>query len=574
MAKNVFTIDAGLGFATSLVQGLISRLRPQDDPLALARAVIFLPTRRSARALSEEFTRQLDGAVLLPSIRTLGDVDEDELNFEPGSDDLTLPPAIAPLRQRLLLAQLIQRWSLNRGDKLSFVQATALASSLAAFLFEIQTANASLDRLDSLIDGTLAAHWTDVRNFLLLLRDAWPPVLAAEGAMDPAARRNLTLDALSRGLARFGSGPVIAAGSTGSIPATARLLSAITALPHGAVILPDLDRNLDEDSWNRLDEGHPQFGLKQLLTALETTRAEVQPWQEPEQHAARRVLVRQALLPAPLTDAWQRLAQSGTAALLPGLAGLTLIEAANPSEEALVIALALRRSLLESNTSAALVTPDRKLARQVAAELRRWNIAIDDSAGRPLAHTLPGEFLCLLSEAAECGFAPVSLLALLKHPLTSCGQNPAAFRQFARMLDLNALRGPTPAGGRASSSPWGRSEAVSMLRHGDPAEGLSRPCRVPPATAARNRLHGRWRPVLLPPRHESAALLKDQPEVEPEAARAVSISPAAWQSGTRDRQVCARKFQRVRHLGWVRAMHSDRAYGQTAEMLPGFVRRT
>jgi ATP-dependent helicase/nuclease subunit B len=452
MAKNVFTIDAGRGFATSLVHGLISRLNPQEDPLALARAVIFLPTRRAARALSEEFARQLDGAVLLPDIRALGDVDEDELTLDPGSDDLTLPPAIAPLRQRLLLAQLVQRWSLRRGEKLNFSQATALASSLAAFLFEIQTANATLDRLDTLVDETLAAHWADVRNFLLLLREAWPPVLAAEGAIDPAARRNLALDNLRRGLARFGSGPVIAAGSTGSIPATARLLSAIADLPHGAVILPDLDRDLDEDSWSRLDEGHPQFGLKQLLIGLGTTRAEVRAWQEPEQHAARRVLVRQALLPAPVTDAWQRLAQTGTASLLPALAGLTIIEAANPSEEALVIALALRQSLLKADATSALVTPDRNLARRVAAELRRWDIDIDDSAGRPLAHTLPGEFLCLLSEAAESGFSPVPLLALLKHPLTACGQNPTSFRQFARMLDLNALRGPTPDPGLSAIS--------------------------------------------------------------------------------------------------------------------------
>ncbi len=447
MARNLFTIDAGQGFAKTLVHGLIRRLRPQQDPLALARAVIFLPTRRAVRALSDEFARQLDGAALLPDIRALGDVDEDEITLDPGSDELALPPVISPLRQRLLLAQLVQRWSLRRGDRPSFAQAAALANSLASFLFEIQTANASLDRLDTLIDGSLAAHWADVRDFLLLLREAWPPVLAAEGTLDPAARRNLALAMLSRSLPRRGPGPVIAAGSTGSIPATARLLSAIAALPHGAVILPDLDLDLDEESWSSLQEGHPQFGLKQLLGALETPRAEVQAWEEPEPGSARRLLIRQALLPAPATDAWQRLTQAGIEPLLPGLEGLTLIEAANPAEEALVIALALRQNLQENNTTSALVTPDRNLARRVAAELRRWDIDIDDSAGRPLAHTPPGEFLCLLSEAAECGFAPVSLLALLKHPLAAGGQEPAEFRRFARMLDLRALRGLTPDDG-------------------------------------------------------------------------------------------------------------------------------
>ncbi|MDE2463761.1 MAG: double-strand break repair protein AddB, partial [Alphaproteobacteria bacterium] len=449
MAKSVFTIDAGRGFATTLVRGLIERLRPQQDPIALARAVIFLPTRRAVRALSDEFARQLDGAALLPDIRALGDVDEDELAFDPATEDLDLPPAIAPLRQRLLLAQLVRHWSLRRGENLSFAQATALANGLAAFLFEAQTAHADLGLLDTLIEGSLAAHWAHVRDFLLLLREAWPPVLAAEGAMDPAARRNVALAAVTRHMTQRSSGPVIAAGSTGSIPATAQLLSAIASLPNGAVILPDLDRELDDDSWNRLEEGHPQFGLKQLLTALDTDRSAVRDWQEPAERSARRTLIRQALLPAPTTDAWQRLAEAGSEPLLPGLKGLTLIEAATPAEEALVIALALRQSLETPNATAALVTPDRNLARRVAAELRRWDIDIDDSAGRPLAHTPPGEFLCLLSEAAESGFAPVALLALLKHPLAAGGRDPAQFRRFSRTLDRRALRGPSPDAGLA-----------------------------------------------------------------------------------------------------------------------------
>ena len=61
-------------------------------------------------------------------------------------------------------------------------------------------------------------------------------------------------------------------------------------------------------------------------------------------------------------------------------------------------------------------------ARRVAAELRRWDIAVDDSAGMPLAATPPGSFLRLLATAAAEDFAPVPLLALLKHPLAAGGQ--------------------------------------------------------------------------------------------------------------------------------------------------------
>src|SRR5262249_22352994 len=64
------------------------------------------------------------------------------------------------------------------------------------------------------------------------------------------------------------------------------------------------------------------------------------------------------------------------------------------------------------------------------------------SAGRPLAHTPPGTFLCLLAEAAEAGFAPVQLLALLKHPLCAA-EADGYFRVQVRSLD-RLLRGPRP----------------------------------------------------------------------------------------------------------------------------------
>jgi len=56
-----------------------------------------------------------------------------------------------------------------------------------------------------------------------------------------------------------------------------------------------------------------------------------------------------------------------------------------------------------------LVTPDRSLARRVAAELRRWDIEIDDSAGVPLNQTAPGTLLRLIAEAIMV----LSIIALL-----------------------------------------------------------------------------------------------------------------------------------------------------------------
>ena len=438
--SGVFTIPASAPFGETLARGLLERT--EKDAFALSDVTIYLPTRRAARNFGEAFARVLGGAALLPEFRALGDSDDDEL-FDLVHDGLELPQAIHPIRRQLLLATLIRQWEQARGEEIGFAHAAALAESLAKVMDETERQGADLARLDDLAPLALAAHWENVTRFLTLIRDQWPALLAAEKRVNPAERRNRVLDLLAARLkTRPPKGMVIAAGSTGSIPATARLLAEIARLPNGALVLPGLDQRLDEDSWRALDPGHPQYGLKQLLDAAGERRADVKEWHGVSTNPAREILLSESLRPAPTTDHWRTLADRGGGGIARGLNGIQLVEAANPAEEALVIALALRETLEHEGRSAALVTPDRDLGRRVAAELSRWDIAIDDSAGRPLAHTGAGAFLCLLAEAADSGFAPVPLLALLKHPFASLGDDPAAFRALARALDRLALRGP------------------------------------------------------------------------------------------------------------------------------------
>jgi len=440
VTANVFSIPASAPFAETLARGLISR--HGDTPLALADTTIYLPTRRAARTFGDAFARVLGGAALLPQFKPLGDVDEDEFLFE--ADAFELPPAISPIRRRLLLTMLVHRW---RERDMSLSHASAMAASLAGVMDELETQNASLEALAHTVPAALAAHWADVHEFLGVLNTAWPQLLAAEGAINPAARRNQALAGLARQLeANPPVGPVIAAGSTGSIPATAELLRVIAQLPNGTVVLSGLDRMLDDPSWNDLDPGHPQYGLKQLLQRIGVQRDEVLDWSDARDGARERVL-REVLRPAPTTDAWRTIVECNeTTAMADGLSGLTLVEADDPAEEALCVALVLREALETKGATAALVTPDRTLARRVASELGRWNIEVDDSAGQPLSRTPPGTFLCLLAEAAEQQFSPVPLLALLKHPLCTFGQERSAFRTQVRNLDRQ-LRGPRPDAG-------------------------------------------------------------------------------------------------------------------------------
>jgi len=505
----VFTIAASAAFAETLAKGLIARIG--DDPLTLSSAVIYLPTRRAARNFGDAFARVLGGAALLPQFKPLGDSEEDELLL--ADDALELAPAIKPLRRQMLLAGRVRAWDRReRGGKLSFAQCAALADSLARLMDEVETQDCDLSRWKELAPADLAEHWQDVSHFLDVLQEGWPAVLEAEQAMNPAARRVQTLRALANRLqAAPPSGMVIAAGSTGSIPATAELLAVIARLPQGAVVLPGLDRTLDEESWNALDPGHPQFGLRQLLKTIGTDREDVKNWIELETSPAREVLLSETLRPAPTTDAWRDLAETGSSEIEKGLCNLALMEAADPAQEGLAIALALREALETEGRTAALVTPDRNLARRVAAEMTRWNVAIDDSAGRPLAHTAAGTFLCLLAEAAQARFAPVPLLALLKHPFARRGQDGVSFRARARELDRWCLRGPRPDPGLA-----GITRTIAKAGEG----------RAPPEGLA--QLAGWWdeiAKILAPLEHsfaQSEVLLESLLEAQLDAAEALA----------------------------------------------------
>jgi ATP-dependent helicase/nuclease subunit B len=160
---------------------------------------------------------------------------------------------------------------------------------------------------------------------------------------------------------------------------------------------------------------------------------------------ARTRLINTALRPAGAAS--HAPAASAAADAQEGVAEVTRIDCPGPQEEAGVIALLMRECLETPGKRAALVTPDRTLARRVASELRRWDIAIDDSGGRPLTDTAPGTFLLVTAQLFADAVAPVALLAVLKHPLAACGMPPEALRRRARKLERWLLRGPRPAPG-------------------------------------------------------------------------------------------------------------------------------
>jgi len=478
---NVFNIPASAPFLPALIDALREgRLVPGfpagRDPLELARATLYLPTRRACRLAREVFLDTLAGdAAILPRIVALGDLDEDEIAFadaataELAEAALQLPPAIAPLERRLLLAELILQWANSpemRGAEGSHLiantpsAALGLADDLARLMDDMTTRQVSWDKLDGLVPDALDPYWQLSLRFLKIARSYWPERLKELGAIELAERRDKLIEAEAKRLADSDA-PVIAAGSSGSMPATAKLLATIATLPHGAVVLPGLDSHLDDASWALIagdadDDshdglpaaGHAQFAMHALLDHIGMTRGEVTALALPAPHG-REALVSEALRPAATTERWQqqRRQASFEQASEKALATMSMIEAANAEEEALAIAVALRQTLEDKGKTAALVTPDRALARRVVAALGRWKVPVDDSGGDALADTSAGVFARLTAEVALNGLEPVPLLALLKHSLLRLGQPLDAHNTAIATLERALLRGPRPRPG-------------------------------------------------------------------------------------------------------------------------------
>src|SRR3569623_1144653 len=245
------------------------------------------------------------------------------------------------------------------------------------------------------------------------------------------------------------------------MPSTARFLHAVAQHPQGAVVLPGLDTDLDNEAWRAIggirdSEGrftehplssHPQFALHGLLELLGLERRDVGALVEPAVHG-RELLASEAMRPATETALWHdRLAERDVASrIASGFETLAIVEAANPEMEALAIAVAMREAR-QQNKTAALVTPDRAQARRVMAAVGRWNLYFDDSGGDSLMVTPACLFARLAAETITTELAPPSLLALLKHPLLRLGQAKGVWAEAIFNLELAVLRGTRPVPG-------------------------------------------------------------------------------------------------------------------------------
>ncbi|MGO4317728.1 double-strand break repair protein AddB [Agrobacterium tumefaciens] len=476
-AKRVLTIAAGTPFlktlAETLCDGTLTAGYKYDsaDPLSLAKVTIYVPTRRSARVLRSEFVDLLGGrSAILPLIRPLGETDDDSGFFEIENPEIMdLAPPISGTGRQIELARLILAWRNSLPDAIRAIHSDSplvapaspadaiwLARALGEVIDAMDTEEKEWEALAHLDTGDHAQWWQLTADFLKIASVFWPARLAELNRTSAGRHRNGILRAEANRLANLpDTGPIIVAGSTGSIPAAADLIASVASLPQGVVVLPGLDLTMPEEQWEAIAEDptdpssrtHSQYGLYMLLQKLDIMRDDVVQIGAIDSDLEKRAAVfSAALAPAKSTSDWNRWREDKQPGFFDdAFAAATLIEAANEREEATAIAVALRLALEAPGagrpSQAALITPDRGLARRVATELQRFGIEADDSAGTPLSATPQAGLTQLALEAILRPGDPVPVISLLKHPLSRFGLSLEAFTKASKALELIALRG-------------------------------------------------------------------------------------------------------------------------------------
>ncbi len=449
----IYSIPPTACFVDALAFGILEDA--QKKSISLTDYTILLPNRRAQRTLREAFLNLAgDKPMLLPSMRPIGDVDEDEVEFLgaglEGIDRSDFLPAISSTRRLVILTKILVEQSFP--VKASPAQAWRLARELSRFMDQVSAEGLNYNDLEKLVPEGLAEHWEVTLDFLQILTRTWPDILQSQNMVDLVTRRDMLIRALCEiWRVKPPEGPIIAAGSTGSVPVTAELLGLVSRLENGCVVLPGFDGSLDDYAWQNVGPTHPQNAMKTLLEKMAINRHEVNEWQLPpqplrEKQQARYDLISDALRPAYNTDIWPNLPYRSmpTQELFDGV---SKVVAPSRREEAEAIAVIMREALEVPGKTAALVTPDRYLARYVRMALKRWHIDIDDSGGDRALISSTGRFMSLITHAVASDFSPVAFLSLLQHPMIAAGYERPKFLAFVRRFDLNIMRGARPKAG-------------------------------------------------------------------------------------------------------------------------------
>jgi ATP-dependent helicase/nuclease subunit B len=411
--KNIFAIAPQADYLKTLAQFIYSQCG--GDLLALSRVRIILPNHRSTLKIKEDFIEiSPNKAVILPEIISLGDLDEEGAEISKAINNqlsAEIKPAISTEKKLFLLAKIIREnsgQSFGLGD-ISFEAALKLASSLSTLLDDVEKHELTIMDLEKILPEELSEHRKISLDFIRFIFAEYPKMLDEMGFSDRARKTNLLINGFAESLQK--SPPqdaIFIAGSTGSVPATRRLMKVISRLPNGHVILPFTDFSLNSFEWDELEndgnETNNQKPIQKLLKFLEATRADIKMLNAEQD--GRSATISQLMKSAALMDSWKK-------NKVGDIGWVKLIEAKNPIDEAKLVSAVIRHKLSQ-NKSVALITNNKDMAEKVRLFVKRFGMNIDDSSGATLDRTEEGALLLEAAHLISSGFRITNMLSLFK----------------------------------------------------------------------------------------------------------------------------------------------------------------
>lgn len=421
---NIYNISADESFVDVLAEHFLNRYG--NNPEELSQIIFLLPNRRGCHNLAEAFVRQRGmQPTILPRIEPIADVEEDEI-FLNGNHEILqkIKPNIGTMERVLIFTRMIMHKNELGLDDVTLAQAYALAKNLAAFIDTVQNEELNFNDLQNIVPDEYSEHWRKTLELLKIITEYWPRILSENGRCDSAERKKQLLKAEMDFWRNSLQRPkIVIAGTTAAFPFLQDMVKTVTEFENGEVYLYGLDKYSDDETWQNIDENHPQYELKSLLDYLKISRKSVKNIGI-EKSSLRENLVSEIMRPASTSGAWRNLSLQ----VLPREAfdNIHLINCDDMRQEAKTIALIMRETLETDGKTVALVTMDRNLSRRVIAELKKWEIKADDSAGQPLSLTHIGIYFRLIGEAVTQD-TETAKITLMKYPFTACGMERSKF---------------------------------------------------------------------------------------------------------------------------------------------------
>lgn len=429
----LYNVPYSASFMDVLAQRFLNEYK--DKPLDLGGVLFLVPNRRSAQNLKEAFLRANNlTPFLLPKIVPLYEADEDEIFFENGAVDADLPIAVSNEERLFWFAKKIRDQKFAYGIKeMSYAQSLSLATYLGKLIDNTANQiedpinqNLSFEKLENIVPDEYSEHWQINLEFLKIVTADWPNELKKRNLIDACLKRNILLQKQAAVWQKNRNIRIVAAGIGMPFDALKGVIKTLGEMENAEIYFYGLDKDMPHSLWENLDKNnilsktHPQYGKKELLEVLGAVRADVRDIAE-KTNINREKLVAEIMRESETTDLWQSI--KANEELLDGLKNVSLIETEDNFEEALAITLIMREVLETPDKTAALVTPDRNLARMVASALKRFGVEIDDSAGLPLHLSPIGIYLRQILDVLENDFSEASVAALLKNNLLKMGKS-------------------------------------------------------------------------------------------------------------------------------------------------------